>query len=299
MPNKLNLLIRALRLPFASASILPFIFGSLLGRADFKGLNFFLGLVCALATHLGANLINDYADAKSGADWQDKKFYVFFGGSKLIQEGVFSVIFYRNLAIFFFALAGSSVFILSKILASRAILAYFFLILLLGWSYSSRPLQLAYRRLGEAVIFVLFGPALVMGGLFLQTRIFPTWPGFILSLPFGLLTCAILLANEVPDFADDQKSGKFTWVGLIGPERTYLLYFGLILLAFISIIWSIFLGLLGPLAWLALIFILPALKATRILKSEYAHKLKLMESSRLTIALHTMVSVVLILSLII
>jgi len=68
--HKLKLLIRALRLPFSSASILPFICGSVLAKADFKWLNFFLGLSAVLATHLAANLINDYADSKSGAKYQ-------------------------------------------------------------------------------------------------------------------------------------------------------------------------------------------------------------------------------------
>ena len=77
-------IIRALRLPFLSASILPFVFGSLVVRKQFNLPAFILGLMAAAFTHLSANLINDYADSKSGVDWQDKRFFGFFGGSKLI-----------------------------------------------------------------------------------------------------------------------------------------------------------------------------------------------------------------------
>ena len=75
-------------LPFLSASVLPFVFGSLIIRDNFNLAGFLLGLVAVMSTHLSANLINDYADSKSGADWQDRSFYGLFGGSKLIQEKV-------------------------------------------------------------------------------------------------------------------------------------------------------------------------------------------------------------------
>ncbi|MDD5255851.1 MAG: hypothetical protein PHR11_07380, partial [Candidatus Omnitrophica bacterium] len=64
-------IVRALRLPFISASVLAFVFGSLIERRHFNVAGFFLGLAAAVGLHLGANLINDYADSRSGADWQD------------------------------------------------------------------------------------------------------------------------------------------------------------------------------------------------------------------------------------
>src|SRR5437763_501003 len=100
-------LIRALRLPFFSASALPFVFGSLISWPVFNVATFCLGLVGAVSAHLSANLINDYADSLSKADWQDRAFYGFFGGSKLIQEGVFSEQLYLKLATLF---AGISFF---------------------------------------------------------------------------------------------------------------------------------------------------------------------------------------------
>jgi len=295
MYNNLKNLIRALRLPFTGASVLPFIFGSFLARPDFSALSFLLGLMAVISTHLSANLMNDYADSKSGVDWKDRNFYKFFGGSKLIQEKVFSEKFYRNLAIFLSFLAGFSVIILAVRLRSIAIIGYYLLVLFLGWSYSAKPLQFSYHRVGELIILILFGPALVMGGYFIQTEIFPTREGFLLSLPFGLLTTAILYANEIPDFLDDREAGKFTWVGLVGQEKAFVLYYLLISFAFIAVVLSIFLGYLSRLSLFSLIFILPALKAAGVLKRCFPDKIKLLESSKLTIAAHTLVSLVLIL----
>jgi 1,4-dihydroxy-2-naphthoate octaprenyltransferase len=66
-------------------------------------------------------------------------------------------------------------------------------------------------------------------------------------------------------------------------------------LVFLSIILSIILGYLSPFSFLSLVFIFPAIKATRILKKSYDYKIKLIQSSKLTILVHTLVSAVLIL----
>jgi 1,4-dihydroxy-2-naphthoate octaprenyltransferase len=288
---------RALRLPFIAASVLPFIFGSLIARQGFNFLGFLLGLVAVVATHLGANLINDYADSKSGADWQDKGFYKFFGGSKLIQEGVLSERFYLRLAVLFGVISFVSVIALSASLRSPAPAVYYSAIIFLAWSYSTRPLQFSYRRAGEVIIFLLFGPAVVMGGYFIQARIFPDLRSFLLSLPFGLFTTAILFANEVPDFPEDRKAGKHTWVSVSSPARAFIIYYLIACAGFAAIALCIFLKYLGKGALLSFLFIPLALKAGRIIQRFWHDKIKLMESSKMTIGLQTIISIVLILGL--
>ena len=216
--------IRALRLPFLSASVLPFLVGSRLAAGEVRVLPLILGLSCVAGTHLGANMINDYADSRSGADWRDRRYYGFFGGSKLIQEGVLSERFYLRAASLFFALGAGSALALAWIQQRILILLAYGLIGFLAWSYSQPPLRLAYRRLGEAAVFLLFGPALVVGGAYLQTGIFADARSVLVSLPLGLLTVAILYANEVPDYPDDATSGKATGIGWSGPAQAYAVY---------------------------------------------------------------------------
>ncbi|MFH1046313.1 MAG: prenyltransferase [Candidatus Omnitrophota bacterium] len=294
MAVTLSNFIRALRLPFSTVSILGFICGSLIALPNFNWIVFALGLLAALATHLSANLLNDYADSKSGADWKDKQFYRFFGGSKLIQEGVLSESFYLKIAIFFAGAALSAVGILAFLFKDWLILVYYAVILLLGWSYSLPPAQLCYHRLGELVIFILFGPALVMGGYFTQTQVFPALESFVVALPFGFFTVAILYANEVPDFSDDQKALKHTLVSLIGPQKAYVFYDILMSCGFLSILAGIYLGYLSLISLSAFPVLFLSYKATRILKTSFADKLKLTQASKLTIAAHALVSIVLI-----
>lgn len=285
--------IRALRLPFISASILPFTFGSFAAGGRFEMIGFLLGLVAVVSVHLGSNLMNDYADSQSGVDWYDRRYYNFFGGSKLIQEGVFSESFYLRLAAAHFTVALGAVIGLAFVLRRPSVIGYAAVIAFLGIAYSHRPLKLSYRELGEVVIFLLFGPALVMGGYFIQTGIFPDARSFLLSLPFGFLTTGILFANEVPDYEQDTQSGKVTWVSWFGPERSYVLYAVLMLCAAASVIANIFAGYLSGISWCALAVLVPAFRAASVLKRHFSDKLKLKESSRLTIMAQTIASLVL------
>jgi len=294
----INNYIRALRLPFITASVLPFILGSFLNHSGFLWINFILGLMCVVFTHLGSNLINDYADSRSGADWQDKNFYKFFGGSKLIQEGIFSEKFYLLAGMLCFSIAILCVLILAVLFNSFLILGFYFLVLFLGFSYSHKPLRLSYNMLGEITIFVLFGPALVMGGYFIQTQIFPTLESFFLSLPFGFFTASILFVNEVPDYLDDLRVKKRTLINLTGRKKAFLFYLLLMISGLIFIIFNVIRGYLNPLAFCTLFFIFPVIKVVDILKKHYNDKTRLIESSKITIIIHTAISILLILSII-
>ncbi|MDD5432306.1 MAG: prenyltransferase [Candidatus Omnitrophica bacterium] len=292
-----KIIIRALRLPFITASILPFVFGSLIERSNFNYFCFFLGLVSVICTHLSANLINDYADSKSGADWKDKNFYGLFGGSKLIQEGLLSEKFYLNLSIVFAVVAFLSVIILAIALNSLFVVFIYLTIIFLSWSYSHKPFQFSYCGLGEIFLFLLFGPALVMGGYFIQTGIFPDLKSFILSAPFGLFTTAILFANEIPDYPQDKAARKFTWVSVSGPRKAFILYYLLMFLGLASIVLGFFLGYLKAFSLLSLLAAVIVLKAGRIIKKHYTEKMELVKSSRMTIALQSIISIILIVGL--
>jgi 1,4-dihydroxy-2-naphthoate polyprenyltransferase len=294
--TKIKVYIRAFRLPFLAASILPFIFGSLYPD-QFNFSVFIGGLIAVVATHLGANLINDYADSKSGVDWQDKKFYGFFGGSKLIQEGALAEKFYAVAAIFSFFVALLAVLFLVYYLGNFLVLIYYLLILFLGFSYSHKPFCFSYHYLGEFIIFLLFGLATVMGGYYLQTGIFPSFKSFFLALPFGFFTVLILISNEIPDYREDRAARKRNLVQLFNQKYAYFLYLLIAFFGFLAIFLACVLGFLSFFAIISLGLIYLIVKAAIILKNDYDSKTKLIKSSKLTILNQTWVGVILIFSL--
>jgi len=289
----------ALRLPFITVSIIAFSFGSIIVLPAFKPGLFFLGLLCVISTHLGANLINDYADSKSGVDWQDTQSYGFFGGSKFIQNKIFSESFFLKLSLLMFGIAFCLSLVLSLQMKNFTAVAGFCAVAILGWGYSVRPLQFVYHKWGEVVLFLLFGQALVMGGYFIQTGIFPDIKSFMLSLPFGFATTAVLFANEIPDFTQDKAKGKITWVDFLGVEKSFLVYLALVAMMLLSIVFNVYKKNLSIFSLLALLCFIPATKAASVLKNHYDDKLKCIVSSRLTIAIYNLMGLVLIADMII
>ncbi|MFA5150132.1 MAG: prenyltransferase [Candidatus Omnitrophota bacterium] len=290
-------IIRALRLPFIGVSILPFILGSLIARKNFNPSGFLAGLCAVIFTHLSANLINDYFDSESGADWQDKRFYGFFGGSKLIQAGRLAAKFYLGAALLCAGMAGFCVVILAAILKSYCVILIYLLIIIFSWQYTARPLSFSYNYLGELSLFLLFGPVTVMGGYFIQTGIFPDLKSFILSLPAGFFTAAILFTNEIPDFPGDSKTGKNNLVSLCGPQKAFGIYYLIVFSGFCSIGLGAYLGYLGFIAIFSFALIFSAFKAGMILKENYADKARLIPASKLAINMQMLISIILILGL--
>jgi len=289
-----RLWLRALRLPFATASLLPYVYGAAIAGGAFRAGRFALGLVAVLATHLAANLINDVADSASGADWQDLRSYRFFGGSKVIQEGRLSARACRRAAAALAVLAALSVLALAWQLERPALLAGLAAALLLGWGYSCPPLQLSYRRLGEATVFLLFGPAAVALAVFAQVGRPPAPGQWLLSLPFGFMTAGILLANEVPDCSEDAAVGKRTLVGWIGCERGFVLFGAAAAAAYLLIVAGVLLGMAGELALLALGTLPLVWRAAGILRRRCRDKAELVRSSRLAVAAHALAGLALI-----
>src|SRR3989338_4374891 len=87
--DKIKLWLRALRVPFLTATLVPVILGSVAAWHDFNAFSwplFFLALFGAIFVHLGVNLSNDYFDHISGNDKANKVPTPFSGGSRVIQE---------------------------------------------------------------------------------------------------------------------------------------------------------------------------------------------------------------------
>jgi len=290
-------LVQALRLPFTTACILPYICGAMLAPAQFRTGLFLLGLVAVTATHLSANVINDYADARSGVDALNPGYYGFFGGSKLIQQGILPARFFLLAGLVLAMLAALSVLLCAWLLGRPVLVLLFALVWLAGWAYSCPPAALAYHGLGELTIFLLFGMATVCGAYILQAEVISA-DALLLSLPHGFLVAGILIANEVPDAPEDQLAQKRTLVVRMGAARGYLLYALVVSLAAAAVVVLVLrttLPLAGLLAVPALG--LPATAATLRLRAAWSDKVQLVQASRLAIAAHIVASLAMIVSL--
>mgnify|MGYP006275952633 CR=1 FL=1 len=288
---------RALRLPFLTVSVLPYLCGAAWARAGFRLGPFLLGLVAVAAAHVSANLANDLGDALSGADDHDPRHYGFFGGAKLIQEGLVTARFTARLAVGFGALALLSGAAAVAWTDSPELAVLLVVGVVLGAEYTLPPLRLGYHRLGELAVFVLFGPVCVAAGAGLQGVSLAAPRLWLLSLPFGFLAASVLAANEVPDASTDAAAGKRTLVAALGPSRGYLVYLFLSLAALGTAVWGVASGILATVALGGAVGALPFVwRATRVLRAHYDEKPRLVRASLLAAGIHTAVGVVLVLA---
>lgn len=282
-----GLAVRAGRLPFLTASLLPAAIGAAMaggsGRVGLAG----LGVLAVAMGHLSANLMNDLGDAATGVDALDERYFGFFGGSKLMQRGRVSSRAYLVGSLAAAGVSLAAVVVLAVAYRSALPLGVAAGAVLLSWAYSAWPVRLSYRYLGEATVFVLFGPVATLAGYYAACGEVGGSGVWLVSLLMGLMTAGILLANEVPDAPQDSAAGKRNWVGLIGASRGWAAYLLVACVATALAGAAVWLGAVGPMGWLAMGTLVPAGCAAGVLRRYWRDKPQLVRSARWAIGAQT------------
>ena len=167
---------------------------------------------------------------------------------------------------------------------------------LLALEYTAPPLRLAYRRLGELDIFLLFGVFLVMGSFYLFNGVF-TLGSFLISLPISFLVAAIIICNEIPDYDSDIAAGKYNLIAVTGRDTGYTLYAAAAAFSALALIANIVAGNLPAGAAFILLFYILGVKAALILRDNSSGVNEFIKASMLTIALHSAAGVSMIVAL--
>ncbi|MFQ5951817.1 MAG: prenyltransferase, partial [Candidatus Omnitrophota bacterium] len=196
----LKLWLKAIRVPFFTATIIPVALGSIIawhGTNNFIWMKFALAMIGALLIHAGTNLANDYFDHISGCDEANLTPTPFSGGSRVIQEGLIAPkkILYISLAAFI--LGGSIGLYLNYLCAGNVILILGVIGIFLGIFYTARPLRIGYGSFGELVVGIGFGPLMVLGSYYVQAQTLPLQV-LLTSIPVGILIALVLFINEFP-----------------------------------------------------------------------------------------------------
>ncbi len=278
------------RAPFLTAIIMPILVGA--AWVVYQGLVqpfpwdlFLLALFAGISLHIAANTFNDYFDWKSGTDQANNDYFLpYSGGSRSIELGLIS-----EKALFRVALVSLSIAsLLGVILAFRSgpgILIFGVIGALSSYFYTAPPLRLAARKgLGELLIGLNFGPLVTAGTVYALTGSISV-ADFLIGIPIGLLTTAILWINQFPDEASDRETGKINLVVLLGKKRARWGYLLLLIVAFGLLLYWLVAGLL-PLSVLLIVASIPlAIYAGRIAVREYDQR-SLIRANAATIQLH-------------
>lgn len=293
VPSRWALFVNATRLPFLTASVIPVLVGTAVAwrRGPLDLTAFLLAFFGAAFFHIGANVINDYFDHKSGADEANLTPTPFSGGSRLIQRGLMTPAQTRNLAIVFYLL-GSLCGIGLIFRVGLPVVAFGLAGFLAGYLYTAPPFRLVHRGIGELAVGLGFGPIIVLGAFWVQTQGI-SLEALIASIPVGVLVAAILYINEIPDRPWDQRAGKDTMVVRLSQPAIVLGYALLTGSAYAVIVIGVLAGILAPATLLVLLTLPIAWSAYQTLRLHFGYAYRMIPANAMTILLHLAVGMIL------
>ncbi len=176
-----------------------------------------LALIVALALQIGVNYSNDYSDGIRGTD------EVRVGPVRLVGQGLASASDVKKAALRSFLVACVAGLALVGLTQAWWMLIVGVAAVASAWFYTGGPRPYGYAGLGEVFVFVFFGLVAVVGTTFAVTMQIQLL-AVILSIPVGLLACALLVINNLRDIPGDTAVGKNTLAVRLGAARTRELY---------------------------------------------------------------------------
>jgi 1,4-dihydroxy-2-naphthoate octaprenyltransferase len=254
--SRLRAFVKLGRPHFLIGGLLLFALGSILATGRGVGIDwerYVWGQATITAAQWMTHYSNDYFDLD--ADRANSTPTRWSGGSRVLVSGQVA----PRAALTASIVLGTAALIAACVLAARPdspplVLPLAVLIIVLSWCYSSPPLRLSSRGLGEAttaLVVTLLTPLL---GFYVQSGgLSPLL--FLACFPLCSLQLAMLLTIELPDAEGDRMHGKRTLVVRHGPEWAARRAAGILVVAFGSLPILFLLGL-PPL--IALFAALPA-----------------------------------------
>ena len=220
MANKWLIGARPRTLP---AAIAPVLVATAYAGEDWQPVAALLALIVSLSLQVGVNYANDYSDGIRGTD--DSR----IGPIRLTASGLASAKSVKNAAFLSFLVAAFAGLALA-IQSSWWLIAVGALAIAAAWGYTGGNNPYGYRGLGEVSVFLFFGIVATVGTYFVQTEEL-NLQIFIVAVPMGSLSCAILVINNLRDRAQDELVGKRTMAVRLGDKGARVLYISLLISA--------------------------------------------------------------------
>lgn len=210
------------RIKTLPAAISPVLIGTSYAE-QITWINAALALIVALFLQIAVNYANDYSDGIKGTD-QNR-----IGPIRLVASGLASAVAVRNAAYISFLIAAIAGSILSFNISM-----WLFIIggisILAAWGYTGGKKPYGYIGFGELSVFVFFGLVATIGSYYIQSEEL-NWQIFLLSIPVGCLSCAVLVINNLRDLSNDKLVGKRTLAVLLGDNKTRNFYIVLLVIS--------------------------------------------------------------------
>lgn len=261
-PGKGAIYFKALRAFSFPASMIPCLLGAMLALLMGENVTWWLMpfiAISLLLLHAASNVTTDYDDYNQGVDREET-----LGGSRVLVEKLLQPkqMLTFGLTLFAFAVLAGIPVIMER---GYIILVVGLLGIMGGYFYTAKPFSFKYHALGDVLIFLMYGPAIVAGTFYALTGTF-SWVAVYASIPLGLLVTGILQANNLRDIIHDRKANIKTLATVFGEGFAKGEYIFLIGGAYLTVVLLVVFNVLS--VWSLLVFLsLPiALKNLNMIK---------------------------------
>lgn len=173
------------------------------GVGGFRLLPFLAALFGSIAIQIGTNFANDLFDFKKNTDTAER-----IGPMRVTQAGLVSPRQIARATAITFGLAFAAGIYLVYV-GGWPIVIIGLASILCGVLYTAGPYALGYLGLGDLFVFVFYGPVALAGTYYVQTLTAPI-EVIVAGVPFGMISVAILVVNNLRDVDTDLKAGKNT-----------------------------------------------------------------------------------------
>ena len=234
------------RPPFHTVGILPFILGTILAYKINSTISieiFIIGVLGVILIMLSTYHSGEYFDYSGDILSNQMHKNKFAGGSRMLLTGKLppAIAFWTSVIALIIAAAIGC--ILQFVYKTGP---YTLLLGLLGafsgFFYSTPPIRLVKRGIGEIFIGFCYGWLPVASAYYIQTgTIHPII--HLLAIPIGLTIFNVILLNEFPDYAADSATGKRNLLSRLGKKNGNVLYIAFSLLASATMLASPFWGI--------------------------------------------------------
>jgi 1,4-dihydroxy-2-naphthoate octaprenyltransferase len=262
---------------FLYAGLLPYLLGAAwaYASAGVDAAMFWSGLGGVVLAVIGVEAFNEYFDARMGTDRV-------FNPADL--PPISDAVVWCGVLAFAGALA---VGIYISLRIGWPILAFALLGGLAGIFYEAPPIRWSYRGLGELVIGLAYGPWMVLGSLYLNTRAL-AWEAFAASLVPGLSIMSLAVVNAIPDYHQDLLVGKRNLVVRVGRAKAVVLYVALAGAALAVVAAGILTGIFPVDCGVALLALLPLVASGRRARSTFTTPRRFLPAVRYLVAYYSL-----------
>jgi 1,4-dihydroxy-2-naphthoate octaprenyltransferase len=282
--------IKLSRPPFLSVGAFPFILGTLLAwklEGVFNAHVFIAGMTAVILIMLSTYHSGEYFDYEGDTLSHQMHRNRFAGGSRVLQSGALSPRTALWTSIITFAVAaGIGIYIQFGLQTGPYTILLGSLGIFPGFFYSTRPIRLVDRGVGEIFIGFCYGWLPVASAFYIQAGyIAPVihWIG----IPIGFTIFNVIFLNEFPDYAADKTVGKKNLLVRLGIERGALIYSTAAVLTWVSVLFTLKLGVSLKALYLFLpVMALSAVLILMVMNRKYENKRTLEVLCGLNIAIN-------------